>query len=267
MKKKIFRWTKVIVLLYAIIGIAFYYLQDSILFHPEPLAKGSFYHFDQRYTEVNIPYDQKTLLNIVQFKPTDSARGVVLYFHGNRKNIGWYEKYAANFTRHGYETWMLDYPGFGKSTGTFSEQALYDYALQVYRLARKKYDPDRIILYGKSFGTCLACQLASVRDCRCLVLESPCYSMTSLIAHYLPFYPVWQMSHYRFPNNEYLQRVTAPVIVFHGTDDGVVPYSNAKRLKPILQKPGDEFVTVEGGSHNNLNDYPLYQQKLDSLLK
>jgi pimeloyl-ACP methyl ester carboxylesterase len=266
-RRIVFRWIKVIILVYSIVGIALYYLQDYILFHPSPLTKKYRYGFmDKAVTELSIPFDDKTELNIIQFKPkTDSAKGVVLYFHGNRKNIDWYAKYVPNFTDKNYEVWMIDYPGFGKSTGVFSEQRLYDYALQFYKLARKKYLPGKIIIYGKSLGTCMATQLASIRDCRFLILETPCYSMTSLISRYLPIYPVNRMLHYHFPNNEYIKSVTAPVIIFHGTDDGVVPYSNAEKLKPLL-KPHDEFITIENGSHNNLNDFPLFHQQLDSLL-
>jgi len=266
-RKKIIRWAKVIVLVYCIIGIAFYYLQDYILFHPEPLSRSAKYEFRNKYDEVNIPYNKATMLNIIRFKTNDSiAKGVVLYLHGNRKNISWYAKYASNFTCNGYEVWMLDYPGFGKSTGKFAEQELYGYALQLYKLARSKYKPAEIIIYGKSLGTCLASQLASIRDCKYLILETPCYSMTSLVAHYFPIYPVSRMLHFHFPTNEYLKDVAAPIIILHGTDDGVVPYSNAKRLIPVL-KQNDEFVTIEGGSHNDLNNFPIFHQKLDSLLR
>jgi hypothetical protein len=143
---------------------------------------------------------------------------------------------------------------------------LYVYALQLYKLARSKYKPAEIIIYGKSLGTCLASQLASIRDCKYLILETPCYSMTSLVAHYFPIYPVSRMLHFHFPTNEYLKDVAAPIIILHGTDDGVVPYSNAKRLIPVL-KQNDEFVTIEGGSHNDLNNFPIFHQKLDSLLR
>ena len=267
MKKKVFRWLKLIILLYCIIGIAFYYAQDYILFHPEPLSKNKKYQFENKYSEIDIPYNKETNLNIIQFKTNDGvAKGVVLYFHGNRKNIGWYAKYAPGFTKNGYEVWMLEYPGFGKSTGKFAEQELYGYALQLYKLARKKYNPLNIIIYGKSLGTCIASQLASVRDCKYLILETPCYSMTSLVAHYFPIYPVNKMLHYHFPSNEYLENVTAPIIIFHGTDDGVVPYSDAKKLIPVL-KHSDKFITIEGGSHNDLNNFPIFHQTLDSLLR
>ncbi|HVM89563.1 MAG TPA: alpha/beta fold hydrolase [Puia sp.] len=267
MKKKVFRWIKMIVLVYCIIGMALYYLQDYILFHPEVVDKNHKYGFKENYKEFNIPYNQTTTLNIIQFKTKDSAaKGVVLYFHGNRKNIGWYAKYAPNFTNNGYEAWMLEYPGFGKSAGKFAEKELYEYALQLYKLARTKYKPENIIIYGKSLGTGIASELASVRDCRYLILETPYYSMTSLVSHYFPVYPVKQMLHYHFPSNEYLQNVTAPVIIFHGTDDAVVPYSNSTQLKRVL-KPNDEYITIDGGNHNNLNGFVLFHQKLDSLLR
>ena len=91
---------------------------------------------------------------MIKFFPQDSVRrGVVLYFHGNKKNIGWYAKYAENFTRHGYEVWMIDYPGYGKSTGRFTENDLYDYALALYKMAKFQFGGDNIIIYGKSMGT------------------------------------------------------------------------------------------------------------------
>jgi uncharacterized protein len=265
-KKIFFRWFKLAIIIYCAVGIALYYLQEFILFHPTPFNRSAKYGFADAYVEANIHYDKKTNLNIIEFKSADTTlKGVVLYFHGNRKNVSFYAKFAANFTKMGYETWMLDYPGFGKSTGDFSEQKLYSYALQVYKLARARFKPGQIIIYGKSLGACIASQLASIRDCKYLILETPCYSMTSLVAHYLPIYPVKQMLHFHFPNDEYLQQVTAPVVIFQGTDDGLVPYNNASMLKGVL-KSNDEFVTIQGGAHNNLNEFPVYHQKLDSLL-
>jgi predicted esterase len=73
------------------------------------------------------------------------------------------------------------------------------------------------------------------------------------------------MSTYKIPTNEYLADVNYPITVFHGTDDGVIPYRNAARLKNIL-KPTDEFITIEKGTHHNLATFDLYTKKLDSLL-
>ncbi|MEP6749396.1 MAG: alpha/beta fold hydrolase [Bacteroidota bacterium] len=265
-RKIIFRWIKIILMLYGLIGIAIYYLQDTILFHPEKIGKNNSYNISVPHKEINIPYNDSANINIIQFVTAAPPKGVVLYFHGNRKNIAWYAKYAPNFTKNGYEVWMIDYPGYGKSTGALTEQRLYDYAEQLYRLAASRFAKDSIILYGKSMGTGLATYIASRKNCKELILETPYYSITSLAAHYFPIYPVSRIIHYKIPSYQYLQKVIVPVTIFHGTSDGVIPYSNAEKLKPFL-KPVDQFVTIEGGSHNDLNDFPLFHQKLDSLLR
>jgi alpha-beta hydrolase superfamily lysophospholipase len=266
-KQKVFRWIKLVIICYCLIGTALYYLQDKLLLRPKQLAADSVYPFTQPFTETNIELDADTKLNIVQFTVPDSLKkGVVIYFHGNRENIGRYAKFAEVFTRNHYEVWMPDYPGFGKSTGTFTEKTVYDEAMQVYKMARSKYQPNQIIIYGKSMGTGIAAQLASVRDCKNLILETPYYSLTSLVRLVAFIYPVDLLLHYKMPTHDYLTKVTAPVSIFHGTDDGVVPYFNAARLKNVL-KSTDEFITVEEGAHTNLYGFPLVQKKLDSLLQ
>jgi uncharacterized protein len=267
--KKSFRipgWVKLCIIIYSLIGIGIFYFQESIIFQPTVVAADSSYGFKQAYQEKNIDLDADTRFNVIQFTVPDSLRkGVVLYFHGNKGNVKRYNRFVDNFIRHGYEVWMGDYPGFGKSTGKRSEAVLYEESLQLYKLARTQYQPDQIILYGKSLGSGIAAQLASVRDCKRLILETPYYSLTSLSRIYLWMFPLDLLMHYHIPTHDYLTKVTAPVSIFHGTADGVIPYFNAKRLKAQLKK-GDEFITIEGGSHRDLNRFPLMQQKLDSLL-
>lgn len=266
MKKKILlRWVKIVLIIYCLVGILLYSFQNKLLFRPVAVAKDTPYNFSQPHKEVNIPYSDSSNMNIVQFLPATTAKGVVLYFHGNRTNVSWYAKFSNTFTKNGYEVWMLDYPGYGKSTGDFTEQMLYDWALTTYKLARTRFSPDSIVIYGKSLGTGIASQLAAARDCKYLLMETPYYHFPSVIGQYAPVYPVEQMIRFKLPVHEYLKKVTAPVIIFHGTDDGVITYRNAKRLKPLL-KQGDQFVTIEDGSHNDLSNFPIYQQKMDSLL-
>lgn len=115
-------------------------------------------------------------------------------------------------------------------------------------------------------GTGIAAQLASVRDCRRLILETPYYDFPAVVQHYLPMYQVRWLLKYELPTYQYLQDVNAPVTIFHGTKDRIVTYKNAKRLNKYL-KTKDELVTIKGGSHNNLFTYPETISKLHSLLK
>lgn len=267
LKKNLLKWAKIIAFVYILGGVGLYFLQDAILFHPVSLKSDHTYDFPEKHIDVNIRVNEKSNLNIVQFLSTDSStRGVVLYFHGNKKNNSWYAKYPPYFTRHGYEVWMIDYPCFGKSTGKLSEENLYRWAGYLYQFARSRFDPDRIIIYGKSMGTGIAAQLASEKSCKKLILETPYYDFPAVIKHYLPFYPVDRMLHYKFPTYTYLKKVKAPVTIFHGTADRLTTYRNAKKLIQYL-KPGDEFITIEDGSHNDLYKFKKTIVKLDSLLK
>jgi len=265
--KKVWKWLKIIVIIYILGGIALYFLQDYILFHPVTLKRDHKYDFPEKNKEINIPITENSNLNIVQFFSTDTVtKGVVLYFHGNKKNISWYAKYSPYFTKYGYEVWLIDYPGFGKSTGKLTEQTLYDWANYMYNFARTRFSADSIIIYGKSMGTGIATHLASLQPCKKLILETPYYDYPSVIKHYLPIYPIEWMIHYKISTHDYLEKVIAPITIFQGTDDRLVTYNNAKRLKPFL-KAGDEFVTIEGGSHNDLYNFKETIEKLDSLLK
>jgi alpha-beta hydrolase superfamily lysophospholipase len=266
-KQIIFRWIKGLVITYCVIGLAAYLLQDHIIIQPLKLTSDYKFNFDFPHKELNIPYNHNTNINIVQFTPKDTvAKGVVLYFHGNKNNIYRYRRFVPYFTKWGYEVWMIDYPGFGKSTGKFTEDLVYKWSLMMYEMARKKFTAQQIVIYGKSLGTGIAAQLASVTECKKLILETPYYSMTSLAEHYLWMYPISRMLHYRLPTNNYLLKVTEPVTVFHGTEDELIPYSNAIRLKSVLKKE-DEFITIPGGTHRNLNNFPAMNKKLDSLLQ
>ena len=265
-KRKWIRAITLIAFFYGSIGIALFYLQEKLLFHPERLSKDFQFQFDVPFKEVNIPMNGRDTVNMVQFLPPGTAKGVVLYFHGNKGNIIRFAKYASNFTKDGYEVWMTDYPGYGKTTGPMTEQNFYAQATQVYKLAHSRFGSDSIIIFGKSLGSGVAAYLASKQKISRLILETPYYSIPSLFALYAPIYPTQRMSHFKFPVGDYLKDVSAPITIFHGNKDMVVFYRNAKRLRGSLKK-GDEFITIEGGGHNNLNDYKLFHEKLDSLLK
>lgn len=263
--KKTWKWLRVVLIIYILLGLLLYFFQDKLLFHPKELSIDHEFDFGIPFNEINLPITNEKNLNIVQFTVPDSiCKGVVLYFHGNRRNIIRYAPFATDFTRHGYEVWMMDYPGFGKSTGERTEEILYADAMRVYQIAVKNFSADSIIIYGKSLGTGIAAQLASRRPCKRLILETPYYNIDALAKLYFFIYPVSSLAKYSFPNNEYVERVDAPVSLFHGTKDGVIPYKHARRLAKI--KPGTELVTIEGGRHNNLAEFPLYREKLDSLL-
>ena len=261
--KKFIKGLKIFLVIYILVGVALYFFQEKLLFHPEKLPVNYRFEFNVPFKQVDVPLDNETNLSIVQFTVPDSlTKGVVLYFHGNKGNINRYAPFADHFTRNHYEVWMIDYPGFGKTTGKISEERLYSDALILYKMARSRFSTDSIIIYGKSIGTGIACQLASIRDCRQLILETPYYSTHSLARRLFPVYP--SLLKYDLKTAEHLDKIKVPVTLLHGTDDWTVPYSQSKKI--IEKHPRVKLISFKDGEHNNLHTYPKFQQAIDSLL-
>ena len=268
MKSKTWRTIRkllfILVVIYLVAGILLYFFQDLLLFHPVPKKFNEPYEFAQSFEELNYVVGNRNL-NIIKFKATGETKGIVIFYHGNMKNVEHYKKYPEFFTSKNYEVWMPDYPGFGKSTGERTEENFYLDARMVYDSAIKNHNTENIIIYGKSIGTGVASYLASVKPCNRLILETPYYSMDALAESFVPFYPVSKMARYSFPIYEYLKSTDAAVTIFHGSNDEVVPFSHSQRLK----KENDhlELIRIEKGRHNNLASFPIYLSKLDSLLR
>ncbi len=245
---------------------ALYFFQKKIMLRPKALSKDYTFSFDFPFREINIPFNTRFNLNFIQFLPeTYERKGIVLYFHGNRDNIIRYAKHVPNFTKHHYEVWINDYPEYGKSTGKFTEENVYKQALMLYNMARERFDKENIILYGKSLGSGIASWLAAERECNRLILETPYFSMADLFNMHAPKFLAKKFIHFKFPNYENIQKVTAQITIFHGTHDRVIPYTTTIRLKDYL-KPGDEFITLQNASHNNVNEYAQYHKILDGIL-
>jgi uncharacterized protein len=264
-KRRLFRWTRNLLLVYGLVGIGIYYFQDYIFFRNVPLGRQHKYAFGQDFREVNLAYDAQSNINIIQFSTKGKPKGCILYFHGNRRNISWYARFAPMFTSRGYEVWMIDYPGYGKSTGRLREDVLHAYATQLYKLARKSFTPETLVLYGKSMGTGIAARLAADEKAHLLILETPYYSFESLASTYFPIYPVKRMIRNKLPTFEFLPRVEEPITMFHGTSDWIIPYRNAHKLEPLLKK-GDRFITIPGGGHNDLENFSVFREELNGLL-
>ncbi len=254
----------VLIIIYCVGGLVLYFAQGLILFHPQPLGRNYHFKFEQPFEELNIPYG-KNNLSIVKFQPDEKRNGIVLFYHGNMENVEHYKAYPPIFLKNNQEVWMIDYAGFGKTTGKRTESIMDDQALLMYDMALKQTSSDSIIIYGKSIGTGVATFIASKRNCKRLILETPYYSIHSLATHYFPIYPVDWMIKYSFPINQYLKEVKSPITIFHGTKDEVIPYGHSMRLKE--ENKNIQLITLENGTHNNLISFRQYHTALDSVLQ
>lgn len=242
-------------------------LQKSMLFRPTRLKTDYAFKFSQPFDEIFLETPDGARLNLLHFfTEKKERRGIVLFFHGNRYNLQHWGQKHRDFTRRGYDFVALEYRGYGKSTGAPDEKLYYRDAMQVYEWLRENFPAEQIVLYGASLGTGIAAYLAAHVQAKLVLLETPYDSIAGLTASLiglssLPIPPAFQ-----FPNDWHLAQSTLPILIFHGTADRVVPYKSAARLKTVL-KPGDEFVTIPGGRHSNLQAFDLYQERLGKWLE
>ena len=262
-------WISTILLvlgIYIAVSIALYYLQDYMLFKPEKLPKDFQFAYENQVTkEYNLETRDGAVINGLRFYPQGESKGVVLYLKGNSKSIKGWGKFAVDFTRHGYNVLMVDYRGFGKSTGKRSQKAIKRDLQKVYDKLKERTSEDRIILYGRSLGSGFATKLASLNNPKMLILDAPYYSLTKVTTRYAPFMPLSLLLKYPLPTYKWLKYVQCPIHIIHGTHDKLIPYKSSVKLAQINSKL-TKLHTVIGGGHKNLNNFESYHKMLDEIL-
>ena len=250
---------------YCAISILLFFLQDYIMFKPEKLPEDFQFHYDnQEIEEYNVTTRDGAVINGLRFMSKD-PKGIVFYLKGNSKSIKGWGKFAVDFTRHGYDVLMVDYRGFGKSTGRRTQKAVKRDLQLVYNQIKENVAEKYIILYGRSLGSGFATKLASMNNPRMLILDAPYYSLTKMAKKYIPFMPLSLLIKFPMPTYKWLQYVQCPVHILHGTDDKLIPYKNSVRLSKIKPKL-TRLYTVIGGGHKNLNTFESYHKMLNEII-
>jgi uncharacterized protein len=262
----LFGWIGIILSVYLLIGCILYFIQERFIFRSKSLPSDYQFEFNVPFREKNLTLANHENLNIIQFFPgKENTKGVVLYFHGNRDNVTRYATHSEIFIKNKYEVWMIDFPGYGKTTGIRTEENFYTHALAAFHLATEKFKCDQIVLYGKSLGSGVASFLASQKKVERLILETPYFSMPDLLKYFAPIYPVHLMLRFKFPVGAYCKKTSSSITIFHGKKDRVIPYQCAKKIEKEF-KPRDEFVTITSGNHHNLTKFREYCDKIAAIL-
>lgn len=256
-------WILLIVGAYLLIALVFYLIQDYFFFHPEKLPTGFHFKYPERFEEIliNVPNGS---IDALLFK-VENPKGVVLYFKGNTRSIKGWSKFRSDFLNAGYDFFIFDYPGFGKSTGHPTEKEIFEDTELVYQYVKKLYSEEKIIIYGRSLGSGFAARVAYLNKPRLLILDSPFYNMFELANYYSWILPLRLILKLHVPLNEYVRDMSGEVVIFHGNKDRVIPYRFSKRLKE--ENPDKvQLITIDKGKHNNLPMFAEYHEQIKSLL-
>ncbi len=254
-----------LLVLYVGICTLLWFKQEKLIFHPHPLSHDYMFDYPGHYTEVTVPAFDGKKLHGLWFK-ADTSRGLVFYLHGNAGALDTWGDIAGIYTAQGYDIFITDYRGFGKSEGEiYSEEQVFNDAQACYDEMKKHYPEDKIVVIGYSIGTGPAAKIASANNPQRLILQAPYYSLTDLSEKtYPPILPHFILK-YKFDTYKYMQQIKAPVAVFHGDKDNVIYSGSALKLKELF-KPADTLITLPGAGHGQLNQNEQYQQVLAQLL-
>lgn len=264
--KKVLKWMiSIIAVLYTAVCIFFYSKQDDILFVPTKLAADYKFSFPGNYSEREIRTIDGNVLSGLLFK-ADSSKGLIFYLHGNGGALNTWGDIAPVYTSLGYDIFLLDYRGYGKSTGKItSEKDLYSDVQAAYDYLKTSYPENKIVVLGYSIGTGPAAMLAAHNKPKLLILQAPYYSMTDMMKREYAFLPAFMLK-YPLTTGEFVKQTTAPVVIFHGDADRVLYYGSSLKIKEHF-KPGDTLITLSGQQHNGMNKNETYKAALKKILE
>lgn len=265
MKKMLLSILKILLLLYVGICVLLYFFQEKLIFYPEKLSKDFTFRFNQRFEEVSITTGNNVLLNALLFKCPE-PKGVIYYLHGNAGSLNSWGDVAEIYTNLGYDVFMPDYRGFGKSEGQIKgEKQFYSDVQSGYNKLKTMYDESKIVVLGCSIGTGPAAKIAAENHPKLLILQAPYYSLTDLTKHIYPIIPTFILK-YKFETNKFLPECRMPVVIFHGDQDEVIYYRSSIELKPLL-KAADTLITLKGQGHNGISSNGQYLREIERILE
>ncbi|MEO1034858.1 MAG: alpha/beta fold hydrolase [Pseudomonadota bacterium] len=244
--------------------VGFLYVgQESLIFVGEPLPEAHQFEFEVPYQEVTIDVDGAALHGL-HFRQPD-PRGLVFFLHGNGGNLESWTTGVDYYRRVNYDMFMLDYRGYGKSTGEIdSEAQLHADVRQAWNTIAAQYPDKPIVLYGRSLGAALAVQLATDVDPDLLILVSPFESMLTMAQARYPFVPAAAVR-YPFRNDLAITKVSAPIVLVHGDYDTFIPLRHSQRLQELAVAP-TKLLVIQGAEHNDIHEFRSYTDGLTDAL-
>ncbi len=188
------------------------------------------------------------------FFPSKGAKKSLLFFHGNAGNISHRLEKISIFKKLGLQVFIIDYRGYGKSSGKPSENGIYldAQAAYDYLVKEKKFSPDNIILFGESLGAQAAVDLASKNQVGAIILEGNFTSAKDMSREIYPFLPTIFLS-VKFDSLSKIAKVNCPKLMIHSRNDEIVPFRLGEKLFNAAGGP-KTFLAIYGGHNSSFID-------------
>jgi len=258
------RLKHVLILLVLISGVIYagivgymYANQDSLLYKPsgelpDPTAVGL-----ADVDVISLPMSDGVVLTAWTAPAVTEGAPTVLFFHGQSGNLGDRADRLREILDSGYGLFAPSYRGFPGSEGEPSEFALISDGVQMFD--RLDAEGTEVVLHGQSLGTGVAAAVAEQRpNARLLVLEAPFTATVDVAAERYPWLPVSTLMKDQFATRDFIDEITVPTLIFHGTEDETVPLHHGEALAAMSGGTA-QLNVIPDGTHNDLWSYGLWQ--------
>lgn len=243
-----------IVLSYIAVCTYFWATQKQHIFHPEAALQTTPARDGMAYEEVHIPLGNGAKLYGWWIPAGKPDAPTIYYLHGNFRNVSNDLIQARLLHEWGYNQLLIDYRGFGPSTGgPPSEAKTYEDAEAGwdYLMKQRGVVPQHTFIYGHSLGGAIAVDLALRHpQAAGLILESTFTSMQAMGELDYGFLPVHLLLNQYFDSIAKIRNIRMPVLLFHGTWDKTIPYQMSRQLYDAAPQP-KTLLLIKGGEHNN----------------
>jgi fermentation-respiration switch protein FrsA (DUF1100 family) len=250
------RWIIQLLLILVVFMVGVYLFQRRLIYFPtHQIPQLSAYQANDMSVVKIKTRDHLELMS--WYKPAHPNQPTLLFLHGNAGHIGYRMSLVRQFLNNGIGVLLLEYRGYGGNSGSPTEQGLYeDGQAALNFLYENNIKPHQIILFGESLGTGVATKLAFEQSFCALILQSPYTSLASLSRYHYPWLILkpWD----RFNSLERMEKIHTPLLILHGKEDQIVPFSESKALLNRANEP-KQLIVFENKNHNNLWDIHFAQ--------
>jgi fermentation-respiration switch protein FrsA (DUF1100 family) len=240
----------IIITVWVSLCLLIYFFQDKLVYFPHNKVETTPTAISLQHEDITLTTNDGVQLN-AWWIPHPDSRATLLFFHGNAGNISHRLNSIGIFHRLGLSVFIIDYRGYGNSTGTPSEQGTYIDAETAwnYLVNEKNIPPENIIIFGRSLGGAVATELAEKHTSAALIVESSFSSITDIGKHYYPYLPTRLLARIKYPTINRIPNIKSPVLIIHSIEDDIIPYENGKLLYEAAKEP-KSFLQING-DHNN----------------
>ncbi len=252
--KRLLKWISIVMLVgYVGMGLFLYVNQRAFLYHPTP--------------NIQVPYKSMTLKNegesIHVIVLNEGHENAILYFGGNGESMAKSSDYIAQqFPT--FTCYLMDYRGYGSSTGEATEKALYSDALKLYDTIKPKHN--RISIGGRSLGSGIATYVASKREVSKLALITPYDSIVNVAQGRYPIYPASLLLKEHYNSVSRVKDIKAKAFIVIAQNDSVIPLESTQKLIEAFKPEQLQVDTIKNRGHNDISSDKRYYKIMQKFI-